>query len=372
MFIPRPDGGGRKGVVLIFLGAEDPPAATRDLLARAASGGLLSYLLDTKPDRPPASFAAQMAGLGLNAVAVSDLDRRVARQAGIVRTPGGVVLAPDGQVLFRGSLGKSFDEAVRAVAVDELPTVAESEGKGGEPLAPPSPSVRGEAGSVTYSRHVAPILWKNCAGCHRPGEVAPFSLLTYGDAAKRADFLAEVAGSRRMPPWKPHPGFGVFDGTPRLSAQEVAILDDWATAGAPEGNPADLPPPPTFAEGWQLGQPDLVLTMAEPFAVPAEGTDVYRTFVLPMPPGEARTVAAIEFRPGNPKVVHHSRLFVDDTGDSRRRDEADPAVGFFSGFADGGVNIPHPGPGGLDAGDDPTLSARRGRHADQGGARTWS
>ena len=94
----------------------------------------------------------------------------------------------------------------------------------------------------TYNKDIAPILWKNCAGCHRPGEIGPFPLLTYKDAAKRASFLAEITASRRMPPWKPEPGFGSFHDERRLSEQEIQKIADWAEAGAPEGDAKDLPP----------------------------------------------------------------------------------------------------------------------------------
>src|SRR5271170_722497 len=172
----------------------------------------------------------------------------------------------------------------------------------------------------TYNKDVAPILWKNCAGCHRPGEVGPFSLLTYKDAAKRAAFLQEVTETRRMPPWKPEPGFGEFHDARRLSDLELKTLSDWAEAGAPEGDPKDLPPAPKFADGWKLGQPDLVLKMPKAFAIPAGGRDVFRCFVLPTELTEDKTVAAVEFRAGNRSVVHHALMFLDANGAARKKE----------------------------------------------------
>lgn len=187
------------------------------------------------------------------------------------------------------------------------------------------------AGAVpTYSKDVAPILWKNCAGCHRPGEVGPFPLLSFKDAAKRADFLKEITASRRMPPWKPEPGFGEFHDVRRLAETEVKVIADWVDAGAPEGDPKDLPPTPKFPEGWQLGTPDLVLKMAEAFPVPADGRDLQRCFVIPIPGGSDRTVAAVEFRPGNRRVVHHAIFYLDSAGQARRKDAADPGPGYAS------------------------------------------
>jgi hypothetical protein len=180
----------------------------------------------------------------------------------------------------------------------------------------------------TFTKDVAPILWKNCAGCHRPGEVGPFPLLTYKDAVKRTEFLKEITASRRMPPWKPEPEFGEFLDARRLTDAELKTIADWVDAGAPEGEPDLLPAPPTFPEGWQLGEPDLVLKMTEAFAVPASGRDVHRAFVIPIPTDGDRTVAAVEFRPGNPKVVHHAIFYLDTTGAARKKDEDDPLPGY--------------------------------------------
>src|SRR5579864_7750064 len=112
--------------------------------------------------------------------------------------------------------------------------------------------------AVTFTHDIAPILYKHCAVCHHPGEVAPFSLLTYQDAAKRAQLIAKVTESRYMPPWKPAAGYGRFQGERRLTDSEIAKIRAWAAAGAHEGDPAALPPAPHFPDGWQLGAPDVV------------------------------------------------------------------------------------------------------------------
>jgi hypothetical protein len=205
----------------------------------------------------------------------------------------------------------------------------------------------------TYNKDIAPILWKNCAGCHRPGEIGPFSLLTYRDAAKRSSFLAEITASRRMPPWKPEPGFGAFHDERRLGDEEIRMIADWAEAGAPEGNARDLPPAPKFPDGWQLGTPDLVLRVSEPFGVPAAGRDLYRCFVIPIPIESDRTVAAVEFRPGNRKVVHHALLYLDNTGAARKKDDADSGPGYAS-FGGPGI-VPTGGLGGWAPGALPRL-----------------
>ncbi len=183
---------------------------------------------------------------------------------------------------------------------------------------------------VTYNKDIAPLLWKNCASCHRPGQVAPFSLLTYKDAAKRADFLASVARKRRMPPWKPESGYGEFRHERRLSVAEIKLLSRWADDGAPEGDAKDLPPAPKFTSDWQLGEPDLVIKMPAPFNVPADGPDIYQCFPVPLPIQEDRQIAAVEFRPGNPRVVHHSLIFLDRSGYARQRADKEKGPGFRS------------------------------------------
>jgi hypothetical protein len=160
--------------------------------------------------------------------------------------------------------------------------------------------------SVTFAEDIAPILYANCVSCHRQGEVAPFPLITYDDVAKRGKQIAKVTQSRIMPPWHAAHGYGDFADERGLSDAQIALLRDWVDAGMPRGNPAAMPPLPKFTEGWQLGTPDLVLEMPEPFPVPAGGPDIYRNFVLPTGLLEDKWVRAVEFRPGTRQVVHHS------------------------------------------------------------------
>jgi tetratricopeptide (TPR) repeat protein len=181
---------------------------------------------------------------------------------------------------------------------------------------------------VTFSEHVAPIVFRSCLPCHRSGESAPFQLLAYGEVAKRARQIVEVTRSRYMPPWLPSPEHGAFAGSRRLSDEDVATFARWVDAGAPEGDPARLPPVPPAVEGWQLGMPDLIVTMPAPFVVPEEGLDVFRNFVLPIPVERARFVEAVELRASNKRVVHHAVMKVDRTASSRELDAKDPEPGF--------------------------------------------
>ena len=166
----------------------------------------------------------------------------------------------------------------------------------------------------TFNRDVAPIIFAQCASCHRPGEAAPFSLLTYKDVKKRADLVAAVTASRYMPPWHAEPASIPFHGERRLTDEQIALLRAWVDADMPEGDAADLPPTPEFTPGWQLGKPDLIVKMSEEFEVPADGPDLYHNFAIPLGLAEDKWVRAVEFRPSAPTVVHHSLFFLDPTG----------------------------------------------------------
>ena len=179
----------------------------------------------------------------------------------------------------------------------------------------------------TFNRDVAPILYNNCSNCHRPGEVAPFSLLTYSDAAKRARQLAEVTKARFMPPWKAEPGYGHFLNERRLTDQQIAVIQEWASNGAPEGDASEKPVPPKFSNGWEAGEPDQVVSMAQPYSLPAEGSDIFRCFVIPLDAKEEEYVTQVEFRPGNRRVVHHAILFLDESGQAHRREKV-PGQGY--------------------------------------------
>ncbi|MDB5352141.1 MAG: Copper type ascorbate-dependent monooxygenase, C-terminal domain protein [Planctomycetota bacterium] len=197
-------------------------------------------------------------------------------------------------------------------------------------------SARGEA--PTYSKDVAPILQKNCQECHRPGQVAPFSLLTYAQAKKRATDLAHVTSEKIMPPWPASTKVGgPFRDQRVLSDAEVATLTAWAEAGAPEGNPKDAPEPRKFSSTWTLGEPDLVLTVPEPYQIFASGDDEFRVFVLKTNFPTDRWIRAVDFKPGNRKVVHHILAGIDTSGRARQLDAKDKEPGYpaVGGFGDG-------------------------------------
>ncbi len=181
---------------------------------------------------------------------------------------------------------------------------------------------------VTFNKDIAPIVFHSCAPCHRPGEAAPFPLLTYEDVRRHASQIVQVTRRRYMPPWPPEPGYGDFEGVRRLSDDQIERFARWVEDGAPEGHPAELPPVPRFTEGWELGQPDLVAQIPRPFTLPAAGGDVFRNFVVALDLKETRYVRAIELRPGNKRVVHHANVVLDRARSLRQREGADGQPGF--------------------------------------------
>src|SRR5262249_46221442 len=152
---------------------------------------------------------------------------------------------------------------------------------------------------------VAPVVQARCQRCHRPGEVGPFPLLTYDDAREHAAMIREVVDNRRMPPWHADPRFGRFQNDRSLTARERATLIAWPAQGAPLGDPARLPRPRTFPEGWTIGTPDAIFELPEPYTVPAQGTVEYVRIRVPTRFKEDVWVQAAEARPGDRSVVHH-------------------------------------------------------------------
>jgi hypothetical protein len=188
-------------------------------------------------------------------------------------------------------------------------------------------------GTLTFNKDIAAIVSEHCSGCHRPGQSGPFNLLTCEDVRKRAKQIVDVTQRRYMPPWLPEPGYGDFVGERSLTADQIEVIRQWVAEGASEGNLVDLPPPREWNDGWQLGKPDLVLELPEAFMLPADGSDVYRNFVIPLSLAQRRYLRGIEFNPRS-KAVHHAFIRFDRTDGSRRADAAEPGPGF------GGIHMP--------------------------------
>ncbi len=161
------------------------------------------------------------------------------------------------------------------------------------------------ATSPTFSKDIAPVLFNRCAECHRPGAMAPMSLLTYEDARPWAKAIKAKVVKREMPPWGADPSVGKFANDPSLSQAEIDMIAAWADAGAPEGKRADLPPAPHFTEGWSIGKPDHIFTMIQPFKVPADGTVPYVYITIPTNLKEDIWIKGVELKPTDRRVVHH-------------------------------------------------------------------
>jgi hypothetical protein len=213
--------------------------------------------------------------------------------------------------------------------------------------------VMADAPPPTWARDVAPILMNNCVECHRPDQVAPFSLLAYKDSAKRARFIAKTVAARVMPPWSPDGPAGAFVGERRLTDAEISVIHRWAEAGAPPGDLSQAPLAPVYpGDGWRLGPPDLVVRMRRAFTLPAGPEDAYEVFPIPfsldgvpadvvararIPDSDVLAVAAVDIRAGNRRTLHHADVFVDTSGEARRREAAEGGNGYSSFGAPGFV-----------------------------------
>ncbi|MEM7603058.1 MAG: cytochrome c, partial [Verrucomicrobiota bacterium] len=179
-----------------------------------------------------------------------------------------------------------------------------------------------------YHKDIASIVYQNCTSCHREGESAPFPLSNYDEVSRKAKTIARVIDDGYMPPWHASNEHIPFQDVRQLSAEEIATFNTWIAAEKPEGDPASAPPMPDFPKGWQLGEPDLILTMAEAYEVPADGPDIYRNFVIPLELPEDKWIKAVELRPSARAVLHHTLLFLDDSGKARTLDGKDGKPGF--------------------------------------------
>ncbi|HEY3781834.1 MAG TPA: redoxin family protein [Fimbriimonadaceae bacterium] len=247
-----------------------------------------------------------------------DVGATEAKSLGVTTVPTAVVLAPSGKEVYRGavddnpdaSLAKKpyLDSAITATIDGKTPTLKYTDVIGCL-LMPSAPAPR--VGAVNYAADIKPILEKHCISCHRPGEVAPFSLIGYTNARKWAPNIARVTYNRQMPPWKAVHGYGEFADDISLSEEQILTLQRWNEAGAPKGHLVsenlNYPPVPE----WPLGKPDMILEPSRPYKLAADGADVYRNYVIHTNFKETRYVTGLDVKPGNRRVVHHVIAFVD-------------------------------------------------------------
>jgi len=334
-----------RAIVFLFFSAECPicqqyvPELNR-LSDRAKTKEIDFFYVFCDPTTSRAEVRSFQTDFSLAGPALLDTTGEITEQLEPTRVPEAVLVDSSGKIVYRGRINNLFSspgqkrpvvnrhdlrETIDAVAQNEPIKHPRTEAVG---CLVESGKVAPSSGAITFSRHIAPILYANCTECHRPGEVAPFSLITYEDAAKRANWIAEVVADDLMPPWHAAEGYGEFRAERRLSPVQQQLIGDWAAAGAPQGDAADMPPLPDYPTGWRLGEPDLVFEASHSVTVPAEGPDQFHHFVIPLDEAEDAVSVAVEFQPGNPRAVHHAIVFVDDSGIARRLDEATPEPGF--------------------------------------------
>ncbi|MFN3650182.1 MAG: redoxin domain-containing protein [Armatimonadota bacterium] len=341
-------------LVLVFTGTECPISndysqPLTQLAAQYAPKGVQFLGVNALPYESVAAVAKHAKEYALGFPVLKDPEQKLARTLDARVTPEVFVLDSSRVVRYRGRVNDAYASRTqkrRHVRSHDLKNAIEAV-LAKKPVETPVTTAYGcaiprdyqtaAAKQVTYYRDVAPIIQESCQGCHRPGQVAPFSLSSYQDARSWAAEIKSFSQSRQMPPWQAAPGHGDFLDARRLTDEQIATLARWADAGAPAGNPKDAPAPKEWKDEWSLGTPDLVLEMPEEYTVGANGEDDFRCFVIPTGLKEDKQVVAVDIRPGNARVVHHVLNFLDTGGAARRLDEKDPLPGYNSG--PGGIGI---------------------------------
>ncbi len=335
-----------KGVAVVFLATHCPISngslpTLQKLATRFKIHGIEFYGVVSAPNLSRENAAKHRDEYRIPFPVLFDASGNLRRRLKPTHTPQAIVLSPTGAVLYSGriddrypSIGRKREVASEHELEDALIDIT-----AGRAVAVPTTTPVGcvlenlptaKIGDVTFNRDIAPILFTSCVECHRPGESGPFSLLTYADACEHAQQIAEVTEQRTMPPWHAVEDFGHFRNDRRLKDDEIALIQKWVAEGQPEGDVRDLPVPPKFISGWQLGKPDVILKMNEPFALSADGPDVHQHFVLPTGMKRNRMISAVEFRPGNPRVAHHACFYIDISGAARKLDQRSPSPGYGS------------------------------------------
>jgi hypothetical protein len=333
-------------VALVFLDVECPVSnryapRLNELATAAQAKGIAFYGVLSDPALSVERAREYRSTRALAFPVLFDSAGDLAARLGPTTVPEAFVIDAFDQLVYHGRIDDRFVEpgSMRAAPTHEdLRDALEALAAGGDP-----PSEHATAigcvfeawkdpvseRSITYGRHVAPILNAHCIECHRSGDIGPFPLATYEEARKRSRMIAQVTESRFMPPWHAAPDFGDFQGERRLARGQIEVLQRWAETGAPRGDAADeLPSTPLPSTRWRLGEPDLLVRMPVDYAVPAAGDDIYRYFVVPNELVAGRDVVAVDFRPGDPGVVHHCIAYLDPTRRARKLDEQDEAPGF--------------------------------------------
>lgn len=326
-----------KVVVVAFLGVECPLAKLyahrlEELRREYADRGVEFIAVDSNRQDSVTELADFARAQEVRFPLLKDPANQVADQFGAERTPQAFVLDQSRAIRYAGAIDDQYGIGVQRKAPTER-YLAEAIDSllAGEPVARPAvaavgcqigrASTKTPTGDVTYAKHIAPIFQQKCAECHRAGEIAPFPLLTYDDALGWEETILEVIAENRMPPWLANPAHGEFKNDARLTDEEKTLIRTWVKNGSPEGNAADLPEPPKFAEGWRYREPDQVIHMNDkPFNVPADGVVDYQYYVVDPKWDEDKYIVSAEARPDNRAVVHHIIAYLIPPGVDPRKD----------------------------------------------------
>ena len=314
-------------VVIVFLGTECPLARLygprlQELSLRYAEKGVRFVGVCSNVQDSLTEIVAWRNKCGITFPMLIDSQQELADTLHAQRTPEIVVLDHARNVKYRGRIDDQYGIgvvsekpkqefavlAIDAVLAEKVPDVMVTEAVGC--LIGRHRKVEPH-GEITYAKHIAPIFNARCMECHRPGEIAPFSLTSFTDTVGWEATIAEVVKEERMPPWNANPEFGHFKNDSRLSEREKQLIQEWIQNGCPEGDPADLPHKPTFAEGWRMQQPDMIIPVRDAaYTVPATGVVDYQYLKVDPKFTEDKYVVAAEARPGNTAVVHHIIAFL--------------------------------------------------------------
>jgi peroxiredoxin/mono/diheme cytochrome c family protein len=349
---------GERLTVLLFLGVECPLAnlyAPRltELATEFESQGVRLVGIDSNRQDTPQEVSQYAARHHFPFPLLKDLNNVVADALGAERTPEAYVLDAAGTIRYRGRIDDQYRPGIAGARVQQrdLRAAIEALLQGADPptarttapgcwigrisKTPPAPT--GEP--VTWSRQIAPIFQAHCQECHRPGEIGPMSFLSYPEVQGWEAMIAEVVAEGRMPPWHASPEHGEFVNDIRLSSAERELIAEWVRQGAPEGDPAEAPPPQAFPQGWTIPNPDQIVYMSDkPFVVPAEGAVEYQWFEADPGFTEDKWIKAAECRPGNRAVVHHVTVYYKPPGVPFRL-QLGKRINLLSGYAPGKVQV---------------------------------
>jgi thiol-disulfide isomerase/thioredoxin len=338
--------------VVIFLNPDCPIcqqyAPTLNDLAKGLPAGVEMYGVVAHESISRTAASKFFTDYKLNFPVLFDANLRLATALQPTHVPEAFVLNVQQEVMYRGRIDNLFAKPgqKRANVTEFDLKNAITEASAGKPISVkttiPVGCVYEEAillkiEKPNYNRHVSAILNTRCVACHRTGEVAPFPLTTFAEAKPKAKQIALSVSNGQMPPWKAKKGYGHFLDENHISKAELAILETWANAQTPEGTASDKPLSQPFPEGWVLGKPDMIIRMPEAYKLAASGPDLLRNFVIPLDLTQDKYVTAIQFKPGNRKVVHHAICFLDTSGQGRKLDAAEDGAGYSS--AKGGIGL---------------------------------